>query len=169
MLAKAFLSIAAHYPKARLVLVGPYLDVGDRIRLAPRIRHMAEEAGIGDRVVFTGQVDNVEEYMKASDLLLFASEREGLPNVVIESMATGLPVIAFRLPGTTDFIIRDGKDGLLVEKRSASELAAAAIRLLQDEALLKSISREARETAVTRFASAVIDRQYKDVYSELAR
>lgn len=167
VLAEAFLKIAAHYPKAMLVMVGPCLHVSDAVKLAPRIGRMAAAAGIGDRVVFTGQVDNVDEYMKASDVLVLASRKEGLPNVVLEAMASGLPVVASRLPGITDYLIDDGRNGRVVEEENPDELAAAVIDLSQDEAACKDIARRARETAVTRFAPDVIDKQYEAVYDEL--
>jgi glycosyltransferase involved in cell wall biosynthesis len=92
---QAFVSICHYHPQARLILVGPRHDQ-TRAALSEfgrQLQHMITGAGAQDRVIFTGPVSNVQDYMQAADLLVFASRREGMPNVVPEAMACGLPVI----------------------------------------------------------------------------
>ena len=92
---QAFASICHYHPRARLILVGPRHDQ-TRATLSEFGRHLQHKitsAGAQDRVIFTGPVAHVQDYMQAADLLVFASRREGMPNVVPEAMACGLPVI----------------------------------------------------------------------------
>ncbi|NJL45279.1 MAG: glycosyltransferase family 4 protein, partial [Leptolyngbyaceae cyanobacterium SM2_3_12] len=72
--------------------VGPRLDQSDPA-LAPfgqRLEALLEASGTRERVHFVGRVDNVEAYLQAATLFVFPSRREGLPNVVMEAMASGL-------------------------------------------------------------------------------
>jgi len=168
ILIQAFLQIVRRYPHAILLLCGPNTIKEEQIELTNWAKLTARDAGVEDQLFFTGQVGNVDEYMKASDLFMFASKKEGLPNVILEAMATGLPVIALQIPGIMDYIITDGKDGLIIEEDEPGKFSTAVDKLLQDKTLYKQISKQARETAITRFSTQVIDRQYERIYNEMA-
>ena len=99
----------------------------------------AAELGLADRVVWTGALDQpkVRAHYRASDLLLLASEvapdgdRDGLPNVVVEALSQGLPVVATRAAAIPELVV-DGVHGRLVPPRDAGALAAAIEALAQD-------------------------------------
>ena len=94
-LVDAFCSLWRERPDARLVLVGPRHDLA-RAELADfrrRLAYRIDTSGAGEHVIFTGAVDNVCDYLQAADIMVFASRREGMPNVVPEAMACGLPVV----------------------------------------------------------------------------
>jgi len=86
---------------ATLVLVGAtrsaYFEVDEGI--ADRLRAAADARGVGDRLVFAGATRSVERYLRAADLFVLPSRREGLPVALLEAMACGLPCIASRLHG----------------------------------------------------------------------
>ena len=88
-------SLGPDYPSARLVLVGPRHALGKEApaMFGQRIQKSTTDAKAQDRVIFTGGVNNVEDYFRAADLLVFPSRREGMPNAMPEAMACGLPVI----------------------------------------------------------------------------
>jgi glycosyltransferase involved in cell wall biosynthesis len=95
LVVQAFVSICHQHPGAHLILIGPRHDQ-TRAALSEFSRHLQHTiatAGAPDRVIFTGPITNVQDYMRAADMLVFASRREGMPNVVPEAMACGLPVI----------------------------------------------------------------------------
>lgn len=69
-----------------------------------------------EKILFTGGRKDIPEFMKLADVLLLPSEGEGLPGVVMEAMASGLPVVATK-EGCTPDLIEDGKEGFLVENR----------------------------------------------------
>lgn len=83
----AFSQIAQREPNAALILLG---DGEDREKLGT----LAKEKGVADRVLFTGNVDNVQDYLCAMDVFAFPSEYEGLGIVAVEAQSAGLPVVA---------------------------------------------------------------------------
>ena len=95
--------------------------------------------------------------MPQFDVVLSASDFEGMPNVVMEAMAAGRPVVATDIPGF-DEVICDGTDGLLVPPRDVAALAAAIDRVLSDGGLAERLSISGRERARTYSWDAVAPR-----------
>jgi glycosyltransferase involved in cell wall biosynthesis len=121
-------------PDARLILVG---DGQERERLTA----MSIQLGIQKYVQFIGAVprEEVKTYMQQADVFVLPSLSEGFPNVILEAMACGLPIIASRVGGIPDIITND-TNGYLVEAEDANDLANKIILLLSDDALRKKIS-----------------------------
>ena len=91
-----------------------------------------EQNGLQAYVSFVGQETNVVNFMTALDVLILPSvEAEDFPNVVLEAMALGKPVIASRLAGTPEQVV-DGETGYLVEPRSVSGLVKAIERTIDE-------------------------------------
>jgi glycosyltransferase involved in cell wall biosynthesis len=123
LMIEALPMLSPHYPAARLIIIG---QGPERARLEQRAR----ECGVLPRVTFAGAVanDQLESWYSASDVLLLASSREGWPNVLLEAMACGTPVVATRVGGTTEIVSE--QVGLLVGERTAASLAAGMLELL---------------------------------------
>lgn len=96
----------------------------------PRLRALSAKFGVASRVRFLGQVPHEElpAIYGAADALVLASSREGWPNVLLESMACGTPVVATRVWGSPE-VVADAAAGELVEARTALAIAAAIERL----------------------------------------
>lgn len=111
-------------PGARLVIIGAGPD---RAALEARVR----ELGLQGHVQFTGALPQSElpRWFSAADVLVLASEREGWPNVLLESMACGTPVVAAKVGGTPE-IVDDPIAGMLVEGRRPEAYAAAIEQVL---------------------------------------
>lgn len=122
---RALASILHDFPHAGLAIVGE----GPQRQALERCAH---EAGVQDRVHFAGQVDNecLWRWYNAADLTVLASEREGLPNVLLESMACGTPVLASRVGGVTEVVDSD-EVGCTVDMDDAADLAMAALTQLR--------------------------------------
>jgi glycosyltransferase involved in cell wall biosynthesis len=88
--------------------------------------------------------------MKVSEMLLFPSWAEGLPNVVLEAMASGLPVVTTSVGGIPE-VVEDGVTGLLVPPKDADALATAALRIIEDNELRQRCIRNARKLVCERF------------------
>lgn len=135
----------------------------------PEKKNLIETVSImnlGERVLFKGFVDDVASYLKASDVFIFPSLREGNPNAVLEAMSCGIPVIANSIEGIRD-IISDGVDGILVYSKSPDEFAKKVLSLLRNSSLRINIGKEARGKILTRFSfKATVDR-YLELYKEL--
>lgn len=95
-----------------------------------RLRQLAERFGVSGRVRFLGTVPHAElcEYYNAADALVLASSREGMPNVVLESLACGTPVVAAPFDGVTE-LLDVPEAGEIAKKRSAEAIASAWLRL----------------------------------------
>jgi glycosyltransferase involved in cell wall biosynthesis len=125
-------------PELGLMVVG---DGPER----PRLERRARELGVQDRVYFAGRRPKKEalSLMAACDLFVLNSAHEGLPHVVLEAMALGLPVVATATGGTPE-VVRDGETGVLVPGRYGT-LGASLSALARDPALRRRLGRAARQ------------------------
>lgn len=98
------------------------------------LKSLSEGLGIADQVRFLGHVDDISGLLNASDIGLFSSTKEGMPNGVLECMAAGLPVVATHIPGTREAL---GADNIqfLTEPHNPATMAEAIKLLLNDKAL----------------------------------
>jgi len=145
VLLEAWKELIAQFPDTHLFLVGlrkdlqyPKLD-GFRARLQAAIA----ASGAGDRVHFTGTVRNPEDYLRASDVFAFPSQREGLPNAVLEAMASGVPVVLTPFLGLSDDLGRPGTEYLLADRNPVS-LAATIAEILQNRDLATRLGENGR-------------------------
>ena len=125
-------------------------DRGDLLILRERLE-------LSDDVRFLDERDDTAELMLAADLLVLPSREEGLSNVIIEAMGSGLPIIATAVGGTPE-LIRDGENGLLVPNEDDNALSAAMQRLIDDAALRDRLAAQARADALAGFSlDAMVD------------
>jgi glycosyltransferase involved in cell wall biosynthesis len=123
----------------RLVIVG---DGPEKQRL----KEAAERYGVAESVCFVGHQLDVTSYYSMADVLVLPSHSEGSPNVLLEAMAAGLPIIATDVGGIPE-IVTNEREGLLVEKNNPVALARAITRVLRNENLRDHISQIARRSA----------------------
>jgi starch synthase (maltosyl-transferring) len=116
-LVRIFAELAADHPEWHLLLVGDGL-------LRTELRQLIDAGGLGVRVHLAGWQADVPEIMRACDLFVLNSRWEGMPNVVLEAAAAGLPVIATRCEGVAE-IIESGVSGVLVEVNQPQAMRAA--------------------------------------------
>ena len=109
----------------------------------------------------------IEKYYQASDVFVLPSNREGLPNVLLEAMACGLPVVASNLNGITDWIIKDGKNGFLFEPGDSNQLGEILLKVLDDDQLSQEVGLHARETVIKRFSMDTVANSYFNLYKSL--
>ena len=163
-LVDAFAAIAAEAPRAHLMIVGS--GEGQSISVEPELRESVRQGGLGERVTFTGRVDDVAERLRASDLFAFPSEFEGLGISLVEAAACGLPAIGARTGGIVD-VIEEGASGLLVPPRDAAALASALRALGADPERRRQMGRRAREVARDRFDLEDSVSRYVALFREL--
>lgn len=142
--------VAARFPGARFVIVGEG-------SLRSELEERAAAAGLSAVVSFRGTVSDVPGFLGELGQFWLTSDWEGTPNVVLEAMAAGLPVVATRVGGTPE-IVEDGRTGLLVTPGDAEALATAAARLWESPDRAAAVSAAARRIAAERFSlNAMID------------
>lgn len=118
--------------------------------LRPALEQQAAELGLSDQVEFTGWLpfEHVPEEMRAADLFVLPSIVEGMPLVLLQAMACGMPVIATQVPGSVD-LVDPGRNGLLVPSKDPLVLAGALASLLGNPGLCEEMGRCSREIALT--------------------
>lgn len=119
------------------------------------------------RMIWIEDTDQIECFYQAADIFILPSHREGLPNSLLEAMACGLPVVATRLAGIVDFVIEDGKNGLLFEAGDRRDLKKKIAELLKNPLLAETLGKEACQTIRNRYDIKRIARQYQDLYQEM--
>jgi glycosyltransferase involved in cell wall biosynthesis len=165
-LIKAWTSIAGLRGHGHLVLVGPGSD--KPISREKALKSYVAENGLSDRVTFTGAVDNVHEYLQASDIFAFPTEYEAFGLSLVEAMSCGLPVVASRVGGVPDIVSHMG-DGILVEPRDQEDLTRKLLALIDDPALCGQLGTEARRSVSARYSISVVADQYLQLMSALCR
>ena len=144
VLLEAFAKCRAHHPRARLRLVG---DGPDQAALRDR----AAALGLSAHIEFAGQLgeDEVAEALAGADMLVLPSFAEGVPVVLMEAMASRLPVIATRVGGVAE-LVEDGVNGLLVAPGDVAGLICAMERLLRDPDLRRRMGQAGRAVVESR-------------------
>jgi glycosyltransferase involved in cell wall biosynthesis len=125
------------------------------------LQSLAQELGIDDRVVFLGWQSRpqiIESY-KNSNVFLFPSRHEGMPNAILEAMASGLPVIATCIAGNEELVI-DGKTGYLVPSEDIETLQEALKKILNDSALCQQMGIASRRRAEESYSWESTAQQY---------
>jgi len=121
----------------RLVLVG---EGPERSRIE-RLRH---SLNLTDFITLAGQQDDISPYYGIADVFLLPSLSEGCPNVLLEAMAAGVPVVATEVGGIPE-VVTSGIDAILVKKQDPASFVSATARLLQDRDLRNRLVSSARE------------------------
>jgi glycosyltransferase involved in cell wall biosynthesis len=143
-----------------------FVLVGDG-PLRAELEASAERLGLGSRVYFLGDRRDIPEILASFDVSVLPSASESLSNVVIESMAAGVPVVASRVGGNVE-LLNDGR-GILVESSEHLEFAAAVERLVKDESLGRLLACRARKFANENFGMEKMGRHYRELYEELLK
>lgn len=127
---------------------------------------LRDSMGLAEMVEMPGASRHIPEDLAGFDIFLLASEREGMPNAILEAMAAKRPVVASRVTGTVD-VVRHGSTGLLFDPTSVEDAVATLKRLLDDEVLRRQMGREARRVAESHYSAEAMVGGTIDVYREL--
>jgi glycosyltransferase involved in cell wall biosynthesis len=154
-LIRGFALFATTFPRAKLVIVGSG-------PLEERLREEAAVLGILPRIVWAGFCDNITSVMRAFDMFALTSVYEGLGLVLLEAMASSLPVVATRA-GAIPEVVADGETGLLIAPRRPDQLAAA-FRDLSDSSLRAQFGAAGRARVMREFTLEKMYRETDAVY-----
>jgi glycosyltransferase involved in cell wall biosynthesis len=142
-----------------------FLLVGDG-PLRSQVEQALKDEGIFEHTVLTGLRRDVAQMMGAIDVFLLTSLWEGLPRVIPEAMAMGVPVIAYQVDGVVEAVL-PGETGFLCPSGSLDEMAACCLRLFLDEALRSQMAERCRELAAREYDINHMVSQIADLYEEL--
>ncbi len=141
------------------------LIVGDG-PLQNKLEKLAEASGAGRNIRFLGYNEQPDRLYAAADILVLTSLWEGLPLVLLEGAAAGLPLVATKVPGTVD-VIEDDHTGLLVEKNNPAAVAEAVKKLYQSPEKAGALGEKALQEIPKKFSLASMLESTENVYREL--
>lgn len=137
----AKLKEGGHTFRVRIVGEGPLMDT---------LQQYAKDLHIEDQVMLTGQVENIADELRNATILVHTSEVEGCPNVVMEAMASGRPVVAMD-SGDIGALVEHGRTGFVVSQGREQDLALYIGRILSDPQLRRRMGEAGRDKAVREF------------------
>jgi len=161
MLLKAWQRVVKVKQESYLLIVGDGSQKESLINLA-------KELEITESVKFAGEVCNVNEYLQTSESFVLPSSAEGLPNALLEAMATELPVVATKIGGVEE-VIENRKNGFLFEPGNVDQLAKGIITLLSQGELAHKLGQQARRTIVENYSIGRVAQEYLRLYEEMIR
>jgi glycosyltransferase involved in cell wall biosynthesis len=162
-LLKAAVIVREQFPEARFLIVGgSYFDPAYK----PALELLARQLKVADRVLFTGERNDIQQLLQEVNISVLPSLSEGLSNSLLESMAAGLPVIATNVGGNPE-IVQDGKTGFLVPARDEKALSDAILRMLKAPELAERFGHAGYERVGTHFSLAAAVRKTEELYTML--
>lgn len=138
-LIEAMENIKQKNPKIRLIIVG---DGSERDKLEQHVKKLDLEKN----VLFVGEIpnENIPKYLALADVLVLPSLKEGFPNIILEAMASDLPIVATNVGGIPE-IIKNGENGFLVEPKKSKAIAEKVLLLIENEKLRNMIIEKNKE------------------------
>ncbi len=166
---RAFATVARGHPQSQLTIAGEGPLLAD-------LQQLAQELGIQNQVQFTGfaSQEQLRELFYSSHIFLHPSEtaadgnQEGVPNSLLEAMATGLPVFATTHGGIPE-AVEHGTSGILVPERDADALARELLRLMNEQVQLTALARNGAEAVAEKFEQSAQVRRLESHYLETVR
>lgn len=129
----------------------------------------AKSMGIDQRILFPGFVagEAKNQIMTNSDIYIFPSYTEGMPNSVLEAMAFGMPVVATPVGGIKD-ILKDGENGFLLRHNTPASIADSVMRIIEDKGLQKTMSINCYQSR-PRYLASNVARRLEAIYEKVIR
>ncbi len=167
MLFRAFRIILDSFQDTQLLIVGDQLygNMAGTGEYHARIEALIDKLGIRHRCTFLGNRNDVERIYPACDITVLSSLYEGTPNVLLESMACGIPVVATNVCDNS-YIVKEGKTGFLVEVDDVEGMADLIQTLLENKTLRQKMGQKARDWVVNEFSLSQLARKTENVYLE---
>ena len=168
LLVEAWSILLRKYQDVHLMLIGPRYDQSRKElqQFKDAMKQIIESSGSEANVHFLGQVNNVNEYLQISDLFVFPSKREGMPNAVLEAMSTGVAVILTPFIGLSKEMGKEGSEYLL-SQRSSDAIANNILSVLESKELQNNLAKHARNWIVNNMGVASSVRSHTDLYKQM--
>ncbi|MBV9181330.1 MAG: glycosyltransferase [Acidobacteria bacterium] len=147
------------FPRTQFVLVGDGVKRNE-------FEAQVEQLGLKKHFLFLGRRTDVPEILACADIGILPSRAEGLPNAVLEYLASGLPVVASALGGNLE-VIEDGVTGVLIPPEDPARLADALTRLMEDEPLALKLAAAGRDHVSKNFSFERLGGEIDKLYSRL--
>ena len=161
VLISSFERVTSEVPGSRLALLGdgPFKD---------RLKRKIDELKLNDVVYLIGRRPDPENFLRALDVFVLPSKYEGMSNVVLEAMATGLAVVCADLPSHRE-VFEPDREGVVVSPFTAERLAEALVDLARNRKRCRELGLAAREKVLHRFSLARMVFDYEQLYAGFCR
>ncbi len=164
ILIQALCIVTQKYPNVTFIIGGDGTDL-------QRLKALAEDLSVSDSVRLPGTINrtDVPAYFHLCDVFTLPAvfdpkgNVDGCPNVILEAMACGKPVVASNISGIP-VVVKNGETGMLVKEKNVEELAAALVHLLTDTEKREEFGRAGRERILNELTWDKIIEQFKDIY-----
>lgn len=134
--------------------------------LQENIQNKIEELGLNNNVKIIGYKTNIYPYIKLADLVVLTSKKEGIPRIIMESMAFSKPVVATNVLGTRE-LVRNNKTGFLIPYNDKNMLAEKILKLLDNQELSIKFGNNARKVIEQEFTEEIVAERINDIYVNL--
>jgi glycosyltransferase involved in cell wall biosynthesis len=128
-----------------------------------RLLKLCSELGIRSKVHFAGARTDIERVLPVFDIFLLTSHYEGMPVCLLESMVSGVPIVATAVGGVPE-AVQDGISGYLIHSRDPDEVAEKVVRLLRNDNLRLKMGKNGRQIYENRFTIERMAEQYTELY-----
>jgi len=155
---KRILEIRKNQP-IKLLIIGEGKD-------KEKLSKYAKELNLEKNVIFTGYREDVEKLMALMDIFVLTSLREGLPRVLVQAAAVGIPAIAFNIDGVSE-VIKDNYNGFLVIPRNVEQLSAKIIKYMDNKELILLHGQKGREFVQGKWSIDSMVKKTNQIYHDL--
>lgn len=162
-LTEVFNMLSTNFHHLKLLLVGDFEDDLNPINKESK-KYILENPNI----IYTKFQEDIRSFLSISDLFVLPSYREGLPNSLIEAGSYGIPLLSTDINGCNEVII-NGKNGLLVEKKSKNELYVAMERFISDKVFYTKVKSCVRESIVQRYSQDYFWNELRNEFLKLEK
>lgn len=156
---KSARGISSQLPNVKFLIVGGG-------KLLDEMKNLSNNLAISDKVYFVGEREDIPDILNLLDVFVLSSYKEGLPNVIMEAMAAGKPVVATDVGGIPELVV-DGETGFLVPSNNVEKLSQAVIRLLENPKVAERMGEKGKERISTFFLVDRMVRETENLYSSL--
>jgi glycosyltransferase involved in cell wall biosynthesis len=165
VLLNALPQILKHHPECHVLLAGSGHMQQDSSE--DRLRQMAHDLDIADHITFLGKIENIPEHLQAANIYVFPSEHEGMPNAILEAMATGLPIVASRIGGVIDLL--DDDSAWLNPVGDHQAFAQSVCYILDNPDEARRRGEFVRQLTEKTYSIQAITEQYETLYYRLLK
>ena len=167
MLIRAFSKVIVSIPETSLLFVGDQLygNMNDTGQYHKKMECLIDELKIRNHCIFMGNRDDVEMIYPACDISILSSLYEGTPNVLLESMSCGVPVIATNVCDNSH-IVKNGETGYLVDLNDINGMVQSIKKLLANNDLRQNMGKKARDWLTDEFSVNQLAKRMENIYLE---
>lgn len=159
LLIDAFSTLTAKYPALKLLCVGggAYIE---------EIKKKVREYHLTERVIFTGYSSDVNRFLEMMDIFVLCSLAEGFPNVIIQAMCMGVPVVSTAVGGCPE-IIEHGRNGLLFPSNHKEKFVQNVSKLIDDKPFASELVQQGKKTVQDKFLMKTMIKNYSRLFREM--